>query len=58
MHNQMQKFLDEIFFPTLAREGITNIIHLGDLVDRRLDADLAEAFLDQHRGRLVDGGEA
>ena len=31
----MKKFLDEIFFPTLDREGITNIIHLGDLVDRR-----------------------
>ena len=35
MHNQMKKFLDDIFFPTLARENITTVIHLGDLVDRR-----------------------
>ena len=35
MHNQMKKFLDEVFFPTLDREKITNVIHLGDLVDRR-----------------------
>jgi DNA repair exonuclease SbcCD nuclease subunit len=35
MNNHMKRFLDEVFFPTLAREGITNIIHLGDLVDRR-----------------------
>jgi DNA repair exonuclease SbcCD nuclease subunit len=31
----MKKFLDEVFFPTVDREGITTIIHLGDLVDRR-----------------------
>jgi DNA repair exonuclease SbcCD nuclease subunit len=35
MHNQMKKFLDEIFFPELKRNGIDTIIHLGDLVDRR-----------------------
>jgi DNA repair exonuclease SbcCD nuclease subunit len=35
MHNQMKKFLDEVFFPTLDRENITTVIHLGDLVDRR-----------------------
>jgi DNA repair exonuclease SbcCD nuclease subunit len=35
MHNQMKKFLDEVFFPTLARENIDTVIHLGDLVDRR-----------------------
>jgi DNA repair exonuclease SbcCD nuclease subunit len=35
MHNQMKKFLDEVFFPTLDRENIDTVIHLGDLVDRR-----------------------
>jgi len=35
MHNQMKKFLDEIFFPELERNGIDTVIHLGDLVDRR-----------------------
>ena len=35
MHNYMKKFLDNIFFPTLDRENIDTIIHLGDLVDRR-----------------------
>lgn len=33
--NAMKKFLDEVFFPTLADRGIDTIIHLGDLVDRR-----------------------
>jgi predicted phosphodiesterase len=30
-----KKFLDAIFFPTLDSLGITDVIHLGDLVDRR-----------------------
>lgn len=30
-----KRFLDDVFFPTLERESITTIIHLGDLVDRR-----------------------
>lgn len=29
------RFYDEIFFPTLEREGIDHIVHLGDIVDRR-----------------------
>jgi DNA repair exonuclease SbcCD nuclease subunit len=35
MHNQMKKFLDEVFFPTIDFQNIDTIIHLGDLVDRR-----------------------
>lgn len=35
MHNQMKKFLDEIFFPTLVKNNINTVVHLGDLVDRR-----------------------
>jgi DNA repair exonuclease SbcCD nuclease subunit len=35
MHNHMKKFLDEVFFPTIADRNIGTVIHLGDLVDRR-----------------------
>ena len=34
-HDHMKKFLDDVFFPTLNTMGITDVIHLGDLVDRR-----------------------
>jgi len=53
MHDQMKKFLDEIFFPEIKRAGIEHVIHLGDLVDRRkyinyLTAKrLREDFLDR-----------
>lgn len=30
-----KKFLDNIFFPKLASDGVGYVIHLGDLVDRR-----------------------
>jgi len=30
-----KRFLDDIFFPTLLRDGISDVWHLGDLVDRR-----------------------
>jgi DNA repair exonuclease SbcCD nuclease subunit len=30
-----KKFLDEIFFPYIDRNGINTVVHLGDLVDRR-----------------------
>jgi DNA repair exonuclease SbcCD nuclease subunit len=34
-YSHMKKFYDDVFFPTLKKEGIENIIHLGDLIDRR-----------------------
>jgi DNA repair exonuclease SbcCD nuclease subunit len=34
-HDNNKKFLDDVFFPELERNGIDTIIHLGDLVDRR-----------------------
>ena len=30
-----RKFYENIFFPTLKERGIKEIIHLGDVVDRR-----------------------
>lgn len=35
MLDHMKTFLNEVFFPTLEKEGINTVIHLGDLVDRR-----------------------
>lgn len=34
-HDYFKKSLDEFFFPELRNRGIKQIIHLGDLVDRR-----------------------
>jgi len=37
--NYWQKFYDEIFFPTLKREGITTVFDLGDTFDNRKSMD-------------------
>jgi len=37
--NYFQKFYDEIFFPTLEKEGISTIIDLGDTFDNRKSMD-------------------
>jgi len=34
-YDHKKKFFDNVFFPTIDKEKITSIIHLGDLVDRR-----------------------
>jgi DNA repair exonuclease SbcCD nuclease subunit len=28
------KFFEDVFFPTIKEQGITNVLHLGDLMDR------------------------
>jgi hypothetical protein len=35
LHPYLDKFYNDIFFPTIDRLGIDHVIHLGDLVDRR-----------------------
>jgi len=34
-HDYFEKFYTNTFFPTLAEHGITDVLHLGDLFDRR-----------------------
>lgn len=34
-HNYFMKFYDKVFFPYLEKNNISNIIHLGDVTDRR-----------------------
>ena len=50
------KFYDELFFPYLRENNITNVIHLGDVMDRRkyisyrIAKDFRERVLDQFDG--------
>ena len=47
------KFYEKLFFPYLRENNITNVIHLGDVMDRRkfisyrIATDFRERFLDQ-----------
>ena len=34
-HDYFLKFYNEVFFPTLEKEGITTIVHMGDAFDNR-----------------------
>lgn len=51
----LRRFSEELFFPTLEREGIKTVIHLGDMFDRRkyLNTQVAkvarECFIDPVR---------
>ena len=38
-HEYFQKFYEDIFFPTLEREGITTVIDMGDTFDNRRSID-------------------
>ena len=39
-HDYFKKFYEDIFFPTLEREGITTLIDMGDTFDNRRTIDL------------------
>ena len=34
-HDYFEKFYNDVFFPTLDKEGITTVIHMGDAFDSR-----------------------
>jgi DNA repair exonuclease SbcCD nuclease subunit len=46
------RFVDEVFLPYLDKEGITHIIHLGDLMDRRKFVNFAT--LRETRKRFIE----
>jgi len=54
--NYFQKFYDEIFFPTLEKEGITTVIDLGDTFDNRksMDFNTFHRVRDNYFERLKD----
>ena len=57
MLDNMKKFIDDVFFPTLDSHSIVDVYHLGDLVDRRKYINfntarrLREDFLDPLQGK-------
>ena len=59
-HNHMKKFLDDVFYPTLHANRITDVYHLGDLVDRRKYINfntarrMREDFLDTLQGMQIN----
>ena len=38
-HNYFLKFYNDVFFPTLEKEGITTIVDMGDTFDNRRGID-------------------
>ena len=40
LHDYFEKFYKDIFFPTLEKEGIETVIHMGDIFDSRKSIDL------------------
>ena len=38
-HNYFLKFYNEVFFPTLEKEGITTVVDMGDTFDNRRGID-------------------
>ena len=54
--NFFQKFYDDVFFPTLEKEGIDTIIDLGDTFDNRksMDYNTFNRISDNYFSRLKD----
>lgn len=58
--NMSKRFLDDVFFPEIEKRGITTIVHLGDLVDRRKHINIQTAnrlrqdFLEPIKARGLD----
>ena len=38
-HDYFEKFYNDVFFPTIDKEGITTVIHMGDAFDSRKSID-------------------
>jgi len=57
-HDYFLKFYNDIFFPTIEREGITTIINMGDTFDSRKGIDFAALTWakDHYFDRLRDMG--
>ena len=53
-----KRFLDEVFFPTIEREEIRTVVHLGDLVDRRkyINVHTARRLRQDFLEPLANGG--
>jgi hypothetical protein len=57
-HDYFLKFYNEVFFPTLEKEGITTIIDMGDTFDSRKGVDFSALAWakDNYYDRLCDMG--
>ena len=47
-HDYFEKFYQEVFFPTLEKEGIKTVIHLGDCFDVRKAIAVSYTHLRAH----------
>ena len=57
-HDYFLKFYNNVFFPTLEKEGITTVINMGDTFDSRKGIDFAALTWakDNYFDRLKDMG--
>ena len=57
-HDYFLKFYNEVFFPTLEKEGITTVIDMGDTFDSRKGIDFSALSWDKNNyyDRLRDMG--
>ena len=39
LHDYFEKFYADVFFPTLEKEGVTTVVHMGDIFDSRKSID-------------------